>query len=136
MPAASNPERKTMQVALTPLLLLFQRGPRLSTRRGCSSIPFPFTPDMAPSSGSIIYRFAQISICSNCVPGAWVRQQENEHLGGAHHAVDTGERIPPVGGLGDRPLVLDSLRALRLGDVAEETLVAARNLSRHVPRRR
>ena len=31
-------------------------------------------------------------------------------------------------GLGDRPLALDSLRALRSGDVAEAALVAARNL--------
>src|SRR5438093_5163387 len=30
--------------------------------------------------------------------------------------------------LGDRPLALDSLRAFRSGDVAEATLVAARNL--------
>ena len=31
-------------------------------------------------------------------------------------------------GLSDKPLALDSLRALRSGDIAEATLVAARNL--------
>src|SRR5437870_8893349 len=60
MPAASNPERKTMQVALARLLLL-ERGPRLSTRRGRPSIPFPFTPDMTPSSGPIICRLERLT---------------------------------------------------------------------------
>ena len=31
-------------------------------------------------------------------------------------------------GLSDKPLALDSLRAFRSGDIAEATLVAARNL--------